>query len=49
MPTDVRDGGLKPPGAQPVKVAVILFSTWIYVCDDGPKHLNEQLENSLVD
>ncbi len=21
-----------------------LFSTWIYLCDDGPKHLNERLE-----
>src|SRR5215472_6032520 len=21
-----------------------LFSTWIYLCEDGPRHLNEELE-----
>jgi uncharacterized protein (TIGR02466 family) len=31
--------------AQPVKVGVMpLFSTWIYLCEHGPKHLNEGLE-----
>jgi uncharacterized protein (TIGR02466 family) len=34
-----------PPDAQKVKAAVIpLFSTWIYRCDAGPKHLNGPLE-----
>jgi uncharacterized protein (TIGR02466 family) len=29
----------------PVKAAVIpLFSTWIYICENGPKHLNARLE-----
>src|SRR4029434_3240125 len=31
-----------------VKAAVVpLFSTWIYQCDDGPKHLNAQLEDLI--
>jgi uncharacterized protein (TIGR02466 family) len=36
----------KPPeGAQRVKAGVMpLFSTWIYVCENGPKHLNTRLE-----
>ena len=30
--------------AQPLKVAVQpLFSTWIYLCQNGPQHLNERL------
>src|SRR5258706_9178322 len=35
-----------PSGAPPrIKVGVMpLFSTWIYLCEDGPKSLNEQLE-----
>jgi uncharacterized protein (TIGR02466 family) len=46
MPTEVQNGCVKQPGTQPVKAAVIpLFSTWIYLCDNGPKHLNEQLED----
>jgi uncharacterized protein (TIGR02466 family) len=46
MPIDVQDGRLEQPGTQPVRAAVIpLFSTWIYLCDNGPKHLNEQLED----
>src|SRR3990172_2204168 len=32
-------------GAQRIKVGVRpLFSTWIYVCENGPHHLNERLE-----
>jgi len=32
-------------GAQPLKVTVMpLFSTWVYRCEDGPRHLNEGLE-----
>jgi len=28
-----------------VRAAVMpLFSTWVYVCDEGPRHLNERLE-----
>ena len=46
MPTDIQDGCVEQPGTQPVRAAVIpLFSTWIYLCDNGPKHLNEQLED----
>src|SRR5436309_10481730 len=35
-----------PPSTAPgIKVGVMpLFSTWIYHCQDGPKHLNEPLE-----
>src|SRR5216117_3108456 len=35
-----------PPAGPPrIKVGVMpLFSTWIYVCENGPKHLNEDLE-----
>jgi hypothetical protein len=30
---------------QPIKVGVMpLFSTWIYLCEHGPRHLNEGLE-----
>jgi uncharacterized protein (TIGR02466 family) len=34
-----------PPSEKPqIKVGVVpLFSTWIYRCDEGPKHLNESL------
>jgi uncharacterized protein (TIGR02466 family) len=39
-PTRARSGG-----AQPIKAGVMpLFSTWIYLCDDGPRHLNAGLE-----
>jgi uncharacterized protein (TIGR02466 family) len=32
-------------GAPPIKVGVMpLFSTWLYLCEDGPRHLNEGLE-----
>jgi uncharacterized protein (TIGR02466 family) len=35
-----------PPGCdRPVKVGVMpLFSTWVYLCEDGPTHLNDGLE-----
>ncbi len=34
-----------PTGAQRIKVGVMpLFSTWIYLCEHGPHHLNEELE-----
>src|SRR5438552_7773283 len=42
--------GDQPASAPPervvrVKVGVIpLFSTWVYLCEDGPRHLNERLE-----
>lgn len=33
-------------GTQPIKVGVMpLFSTWIYLCEDGPRELNERLED----
>jgi uncharacterized protein (TIGR02466 family) len=45
MPNDVQDGRLQSTGTLTARAAVIpLFSTWIYRCDDGPKHLNGQLE-----
>jgi len=32
-------------GPQRIKVGVMpLFSTWIYQCEDGPRHLNQRLE-----
>src|SRR3712207_4551137 len=32
-------------GAQQIKVGMMpLFSTWLYLCEDGPRHLNEELE-----
>jgi hypothetical protein len=32
-------------GAPPIKVGVMpLFPTWIYLCEEGPNHLNEELE-----
>src|SRR5262245_66132292 len=31
--------------ARTIKVGVMpLFSTWVYLCEDGPRHLNEGLE-----
>ena len=45
MSTDVQDGKAKTVDARTVRAGVIpLFSTWIYSCNDGPKHQNEQLE-----
>jgi hypothetical protein len=44
-----------PPAApsgngQPIKVGVMpLFSTWVYLCEHGPKHLNEGLEQLAYD
>ena len=33
------------PEAKPVRVGIMpLFSTWVYQCKDGPRHLNERLE-----
>src|SRR6266567_5123498 len=32
-------------GPQRIKVGVMpLFSTWIYQCEDGPRHLNQELQ-----
>jgi uncharacterized protein (TIGR02466 family) len=46
MPPDVQVRCLESPPTQMVKAAVMpVFSTWIYLCDDGPKHLNDQLED----
>ena len=42
-----RDGAAEaaPEGARPVKAGVMpLFSTWVYLCEDGPTHLNDGLE-----
>jgi uncharacterized protein (TIGR02466 family) len=35
----------KPAPAQAIKAGIIpLFSTWVYRCEQGPKHLNDGLE-----
>ena len=40
-PADISSGE-----AQRIKVGVMpLFSTWVYICQNGPTHLNERLEN----
>jgi uncharacterized protein (TIGR02466 family) len=46
MSTNVQDRQVNASDIRFVKAGVVpLFSTWIYLCDDGPKHLNEQLED----
>src|SRR5262245_7725263 len=43
----------RPADASPsprIKVGVVpLFSTWIYLCEEGPRHLNEGLEQLAHD
>jgi uncharacterized protein (TIGR02466 family) len=40
-----RNGPANAASSQPIKVGVMpLFSTWIYLCEDGPTRLNEDLE-----
>jgi uncharacterized protein (TIGR02466 family) len=40
-----QNGPTDAPSSQRIKVGVMpLFSTWIYLCEDGPRHLNERLE-----
>src|SRR5262245_59315187 len=45
--------GAPPQGGPPARAAVMpLFSTWIYLCEDGPSHLNaepEQLAHRLME
>ena len=37
--------GSEPAAAPRIKVGILpVFSTWIYQCDNGPAHLNEELE-----
>src|SRR5437870_4840282 len=37
--------GAPSASASRIKIGVMpLFSTWIYVCEDGPRDLNERLE-----
>jgi uncharacterized protein (TIGR02466 family) len=41
-----RNGPTETPSAyaSPIKVGVMpLFSTWVYLCEDGPRRLNEEL------
>jgi uncharacterized protein (TIGR02466 family) len=41
----MSDASGQSASPQPIKVGIEpLFSTWIYVCQDGPEHLNEPLE-----
>jgi uncharacterized protein (TIGR02466 family) len=40
-----RPAGTSSGNEEPIKVGVMpLFSTWIYLCENGPQHLNEELE-----
>ena len=43
---DQDSSGTAPSqGAQRIKVGVMpLFSTWVYLCESGPVHLNDRLE-----
>ena len=46
MSTVVVQESIPSPVAHKIKAAVMpLFSTWVYLCHDGPKHLNEALED----
>jgi uncharacterized protein (TIGR02466 family) len=47
MTPDVQRGSSKSSGVQTVvrAAAIPLFSTWIYQCENGPTHLNAQLED----
>ncbi len=39
-----RPMGVSPGTPPRVKAGVMpLFSTWIYICEHGPEHLNERL------
>jgi uncharacterized protein (TIGR02466 family) len=48
MADQQRQGGptvIPSKDAPPIKVGVMpLFSTWVYLCEQGPNHLNEELE-----
>ncbi len=48
METELQQnqGTSAPPEKSPrIKVGVMpLFSTWVYQCEDGPRHLNDRLE-----
>src|SRR5262245_60032041 len=40
-----RNGSAGAATSSPIKVGVMpLFSTWIYLCEDGPRHLNDGME-----
>jgi uncharacterized protein (TIGR02466 family) len=44
--TDVRDDRSTPAAARKARAAVMpLFSTWVYLCHEGPTHLNAELEH----
>src|SRR3989442_14793765 len=44
-PQQNRPASAPSDGPQRIKVGVMpLFSTWIYQCEDGPRHLNQRLE-----
>ena len=45
IPEEPEKKGAGPTSPTPAKAGVMpLFSTWIYLCKDGPTHLNAQLE-----
>src|SRR6266567_5950247 len=38
--------GSGPPPAQRIRAGIMpLFSTWVYLCQEGPKYLNDGLED----
>jgi len=42
---ELRNGPAVAAASQPIKVGVMpLFSTWVYLCEEGPRHLNDGLE-----
>src|SRR5205823_2698457 len=44
--TELSAASALASAAKPLKVAVQpLFSTWVYLCQNGPAHLNDRLEN----
>ena len=42
---DQNAAGARFGGAEIKVGAMPLFSTWIYLCEDGPRHLNDRLEH----
>jgi uncharacterized protein (TIGR02466 family) len=53
METQIDRNGvaaMQAPDSRKVRVAMMpLFSTWIYLCENGPAHLNERLEQLARD
>ena len=42
---NVNNSAVAAEAARPIKIGLVpLFATWIYHCEEGPKHLNRELE-----